>query len=284
MTADGAGRLYVVVSHTHSRDRDYGGPEHDRVLVFEDSDGDGLLDQSRIYADGLNKALAIAFSQDGTLYAVQMKSIVRLEDVDDDGVCETLTPVLTINTKNNNNHGVFLGVAFDNENRMFTSLGNIGGEAYVIEGSDGTRISGQGDTGLIVRTEADGSELQRFAHGFWNPAELKFDAAGRLLATDNDPDARGPNRVLHIIEGGQYGYKARFGGSGLHPYCAWNGEFARDASNDCRRRRSAGGSAGLQYFCATNRFCQRLAGRRLGNQRSGARADRAPRRFANGNG
>jgi len=64
-----------------------------------------------------------------------------------------------------------------------------------------------------------------FAHGFWNPCDLKFDTGGRLLATDNDPDSRGPNRVLHIIQGGRYGYKSRFGNSGLHPYNSWNGEL-----------------------------------------------------------
>ena len=78
---------------------------------------------------------------------------------------------------------------------------------------------------MIVRLRADGSELERFAHGFWNPCDLKFDTAGRLLATDNDPDSRGPNRVLHVIRGGEYGYKSRFGPQGLHPFCAWNGEL-----------------------------------------------------------
>ncbi len=65
----------------------------------------------------------------------------------------------------------------------------------------------------------------RFAHGFWNPCDLKFDTAGRLIATDNDPDARGPNRVLHVIQGGRYGYRSRFGASGLHPFDSWNGEL-----------------------------------------------------------
>ena len=54
---------------------------------------------------------------------------------------------------------------------------------------------------------------------------MKFDSVGRLLVTDNDPDSRGPNRLLHVIEGGRYGYKSRFGVSGLHPYDSWNGEL-----------------------------------------------------------
>ena len=46
-----------------------------------------------------------------------------------------------------------------------------------------------------------------------------------MLACDNDPDSRGPNRLLHVIPGGDYGYQSRYGGSGIHPYLAWNGEL-----------------------------------------------------------
>ena len=31
--------------------------------------------------------------------------------------------------------------------------------------------------------------------------------------------------MLHVILGGDYGYKSRYGNTGLHPYCAWNGEL-----------------------------------------------------------
>jgi putative heme-binding domain-containing protein len=31
--------------------------------------------------------------------------------------------------------------------------------------------------------------------------------------------------VLHVIFGGDYGYESRYGNTGLHPYCAWNGEL-----------------------------------------------------------
>lgn len=54
---------------------------------------------------------------------------------------------------------------------------------------------------------------------------LDFDAAGRLLCVDNDPDARGPNRLLHLVHGGDYGYKTRYGPGGLPPYQAWDGEL-----------------------------------------------------------
>ena len=42
---------------------------------------------------------------------------------------------------------------------------------------------------------------------------------------DNDPDSRPPCRLLHIVEGGDYGYRFRNGRKGLHPFTAWNGEL-----------------------------------------------------------
>ena len=148
LAADRQGRLFVVESHTHARDSGYQGRQRDRVLVFEDTDGDGRLDRSRTFADGLRHALAAAFSQDDELYVVQMKSVIALRDQDGDGVCETQEAVLTIETPNNNNHGVFLALAFDEQNRLYVSLGNIGGNAYTITGSDGgARCPGRGIPG-----------------------------------------------------------------------------------------------------------------------------------------
>jgi putative heme-binding domain-containing protein len=65
----------------------------------------------------------------------------------------------------------------------------------------------------------------RVATGFWNTFGLGVDAFGRRFAVDNDPDSRGPCRLLHIVEGGDYGYRFRNGRKGLHPYTAWNGEL-----------------------------------------------------------
>jgi hypothetical protein len=69
LAADRQGRLYVVETHTHARNSRYEGPRNDRILVYEDTDGDGRLDRHRVHADGLRNALAIAFSRDDNLLA-----------------------------------------------------------------------------------------------------------------------------------------------------------------------------------------------------------------------
>src|SRR5205807_2308961 len=90
--------------------------------------------------------------------------------------------------------------------------------------SDGASISGQ-EGGHIFRCRPDGSELVRWATGFWNPFHLAFDVYGQLFAVDNDPDSLPPCRLLHIVPGGNYGFRYRNGRKGLHPFTAWNGEL-----------------------------------------------------------
>ena len=48
---------------------------------------------------------------------------------------------------------------------------------------------------------------KRWLPGSGNPFDLAFDGTGRLLAIDNDPDSRGPNRLIDVVEEGDYGYK-----------------------------------------------------------------------------
>src|SRR5262249_52001133 len=38
--------------------------------------------------------------------------------------------------------------------------------------------------------------------------------------------ARGPCRLIHVIQGGDYGYRFRYGRKGTHPFQSWNGELS----------------------------------------------------------
>ena len=53
---------------------------------------------------------------------------------------------------------------------------------------------------------------------------MAVDPFGRLLAVDNDPHSHPPCRLLHVVPGGDYGFKYLNGAQGLHPFTGWNGE------------------------------------------------------------
>ena len=132
---------------------------------------------------------------------------------------------MRLETKGNYPHNGLAGIAFDPIGWMFFGFGENLGEPYKIIGSDGTTLSGGGEGGNVYRCRLDGSKLERWATGFWNPHASCFDAFGRLFTVDNDADSRPPCRLLHIIPGGDYGFRFRNGRKGLHPFTAWNGEI-----------------------------------------------------------
>ena len=104
-------------------------------------------------------------------------------------------------------------------------MGENLGEPYKLIGADGTTLTGGGEGGNVFHCTADGKKLRRVATGFWNPFGSCRDIFGRLFVVDNDPDASPPCRLLHVVEGGDYGYQFRYGRSGRHPFQAWNGEL-----------------------------------------------------------
>ncbi len=222
---DAQGRLFVLESHTHLRPRVYDGPELDRILIFDGEGADGRAERVSVFADDIDEGMTIAFSADGTLYVCAAKSVFALHDRDGDGRADARTTVLSLDTAQLYPHSQLLALTFSPDGWLYVTRGNVGGRPYAWVGSDGRRLEGYGDGGDVVRCRPDGTQLERVATGFWNAFDLRFDAKGRLLLVDNDPDSRGPNRLIHIVKGGDYGYRSLYGPSGLHPYQAWEGEL-----------------------------------------------------------
>lgn len=226
MAVDQRGRVFVIESHTHSPPQDYAGPKHDRIKRLEDTKGDGRADAITVFSEGvLDDLMNLTFAPDGTLFAIHRTGVTALPDVNDDGKADEHRQVVRVVTEHTYDHSGLLSGVIDRDGWLYLGRGNVGGLDYTYEGATGSRLRSYGDGGHIVRCRLDGSQLQRYATGFWNPFGLMFDGHGRLWATDNDPDSRGPNRLLQIFAGGDYGYRSRYGPSGLHPFVAWNGDL-----------------------------------------------------------
>ncbi|MCE9532670.1 MAG: hypothetical protein K8T89_16350 [Planctomycetes bacterium] len=224
MAVDEQGRIWVIENHTHQRTDKYKGPATDRIRVFSDPGPDGKMRKSTIFADGFKDSMSLALHNGEVLLATR-SDIWVLRDTKNTGTADERKVIVKLDSPGNYPHNGLSGFAFDGTGHFYFSLGENLGAPYKLRGSDGQSLSGGGEGGSIYRCRLDGSRIERVATGFWNTFHLTFDAFGRLFAVDNDPDARGPCRLLHVVEGGDYGYRFRNGRRGLHPFTAWNGEL-----------------------------------------------------------
>ncbi len=226
---DGKGRVFVIESNTHFPPPDYKRAKHDRILLLEEFGPDGKARKTSVFFEGTKFTMNLAVYHDGSLYVATRYEVFRLTDKDGDGKAdqslEERQKIAWLDTKGDYPHNGLSGFAFDLAGNVYFGFGENLGADYKLIGTDGTTLSGGGEGGNIYRCDPEGKHLRRVATGFWNPFHVGFDAFGRLFAVYNDPDSRPPCRLLHIVEGGDYGYRYRNGRKGVHPFTAWNGEL-----------------------------------------------------------
>lgn len=215
---DAKGRLLVVESHTHFPPANHKGPKFDRVRMLSDG-------KFTTFYEGTTHTMDMAVHPDGSVYLATRNEIIRLRDTKGEGKADVRTRIAHLDTKGNYPHNGLCGLSFDSKGDLTFGIGENLGEPYTLTGADGTKLTGGGEGGNVYHCTADGKKLRKVATGFWNPFGSGRDIFGRLFVVDNDPDASPPCRLLHVVEGGDYGYQFRYGRAGRHPFQAWNGEL-----------------------------------------------------------
>lgn len=225
LTIDRLGHVLVVECHTHFRPPNYQGPPADRILCFVDTNRDGIPDKRYIFFEGTTATMNVAAHPNGWIYVATRNEVFRLQDTDADNASDRRENLVKLETPGNYPHNGLSGFAFDAAGNVVFGMGENLGANYRLIGSDGSEFKGGGEGGNIFRCTADGKKVTRIATGFWNPFHVCYDVFGQLFTVDNDPDSRPPCRLLHVVEGGDYGYRFRNGRRGVHPFTAWNGEL-----------------------------------------------------------
>ncbi len=83
LSFDNKGRLWVAVMPTYPHYRPGDPKPDDKILILEDTDGDGKADKQTIFADGLHLPVGIEFAPEG-VYVSQGTNLVLLTDEDGD--------------------------------------------------------------------------------------------------------------------------------------------------------------------------------------------------------
>ena len=90
---DTKGRLWAACSSTYPQVLP-GQPNQDKILVMEDTDGDGIADKTTVFADGLLIPTGLA-PGDGGVYVIDSTDLVHLSDTDGDGKADTRKVILS---------------------------------------------------------------------------------------------------------------------------------------------------------------------------------------------
>lgn len=183
----------------------------DRVRLIRDTNGDGVADESTVYADGFNDLVdgigADVLAWNGDVYFTCIPHLWRLRDTDGDGIAEkreSLHEGFGCRTAlfGHDLHGLVVGP----DGRLYFSIGDRG---YNITTHEGDHLFDPG-RGAVFRCELDGSNLELFATGLRNPQDLTFDDYGNLFTVDNNSDNVDRARIVYIIEGAEIGWRMSF--------------------------------------------------------------------------
>ena len=196
--------------------------EGEIVRLLADTDGDGVADRSSIYADGFNSPLdgigSGVLARRGELWFTNIPSVWRFRGRDR---AETRTEIsrgygVRFNFTGHDLHGLVFGP----DGRIYFSNGDRGATVTTKEGA----TIAVPDEGAIFRCLPDGSQLELFATGLRNPQSLVFNEYGDLFTGDNDCDHGDEERFVHVLEGGDSGWRVGYQFAPLGKAGPWNSE------------------------------------------------------------
>ncbi|MFO0983505.1 MAG: PQQ-dependent sugar dehydrogenase [Planctomycetota bacterium] len=173
-----------------------------RILILEDNDHDGVADPAaKVFASGLVHLHGIVFLGN-VLYATNFDKIITLEDRDGDDVAETETDLvvgLPVGAAPNIHSAN--GIAIGKDGKVYFSLGSTCDRCQEADPRSAT----------VMRINPDGSGFEIFASGLRNTYDIAFNAAGDLLAGDNQfnygsTDDYPPDELNHVRQGLNYGW------------------------------------------------------------------------------
>lgn len=177
MTFDARGRLWVITMPAYPHQEPGVDPD-DKLIILEDTDGDGRADQHTVFADGLYQPVGFELG-DGGVYVSQPPNLLFLRDTDGDDVADERRVLL---------HG--FGTE-DSHHAIHSFVWGPGGALYFQEG---TFHHSQVETPYgpvrmqyagVFRYEPRSHRLERYvSYRFANPWGHEFDRWGQNFISD----------------------------------------------------------------------------------------------------
>ncbi len=190
-------------------------PEGDRILIMEDTDGDGAADKSTVFYQGtdINSALGICVLGNKVIVSVSPNVFVFTDENGDDKA-DKKELLFTGISGVQHDHGVH-AFMFGPDGKLYFNQGNDGKQIKDKDGKpvvdiEGNVVAGAGKPyrqGFAFRCNVDGSEFEVLGHNFRNNYELAVDSFGTVWQSDNDDDGNKGVRINYVMEHGNFGYQ-----------------------------------------------------------------------------
>lgn len=198
-------------------------PQGDRIVILEDTDGDGAADLEKTFYQGheVNAALGICVLGSRVIVSCSPNVLVFEDNNRDDKADGPPQRLYTGIQGVDHDHGMHAFVPGP-DGRLYFNFGNEGKELRTAQGEPirdlaGNVISAQGKPyrqGMVFRSDLAGGKVDTVAWNFRNNYEVAVDSFGALWQSDNDDDGNQGVRINFVMEYGNYGFTDEMTGAG----------------------------------------------------------------------
>ncbi|MBC8326325.1 MAG: NPCBM/NEW2 domain-containing protein [Verrucomicrobia subdivision 3 bacterium] len=224
---DHRGRVWVceVINYRGHRNKR---PEGDRILILEDTDGDGKADKRKVFYQGRDidsaHGVCVLGTVDGKNTRVIVSALDKVQvftDVDGDDKADKKETLFSGISGAQHDHGIHQFM-FGPDGRLYFNFGNSGKQLKDKNGKPVIDLAGNVvndkrqpyQEGMVFRCKLDGSEVETLGWNFRNNWMVTVDSFGTMWQSDNDDDGNRGVRINYVMEYGNYGYKDEFTGAG----------------------------------------------------------------------
>lgn len=216
MDIDSRGRVWVTEGANYRLFQKWGKlrPEGDRIVILEDTNGDGVADKETTFYQGndINSALGICVLGNKVIVSCSPNVFVFTDENGDDH-SDKKELLFTGISGVDHDHGVHACV-FGPDGKLYFNMGNAGSQIKRPDGSPvvdrfGNQVNGNGKPyrqGMVFRCNVDGSDFEVLGYNFRNNYEVCVDSFGTMWQSDNDDDGNKGVRINYVMDYGNYGY------------------------------------------------------------------------------
>lgn len=225
MDIDARGRVWICEGYNYRPQVNTKDPVNkagDKILILEDTDGDGIADTSKVFYQGndINAALGICVLGNKVIVSCSPKVFV-FTDTNGDDYADKKEVLFEGIGGIQHDHGIH-AFTFGPDGKLYFNFGNVGDSLLdrngsIVKDPDSIPINNHGKPyrqGMVFRCDPDGSDVEVLGYNFRNPYEVAVDAFGNLWQSDNDDDGNRSVRINYVMKYGNYGYTDEMTGAG----------------------------------------------------------------------